>query len=45
MAAQTVIIAKAAQKAQQIASQKSEELFKYDFLGLTQKLAIYFVFA
>ena len=46
MAAQTVIIAaKGAQKAAQLASQKSEELFKYDFLGLTQKLAIYFVFA
>ncbi len=44
MAAQTIIIP-AARKAQQLASQKSEELFKYDFLGLSQKLVIYFVFA
>ncbi len=46
MAAQTVIIAaKGAQKAAQLASQKSEELFHFDFVGLSQKLVIYFVFA
>ena len=46
MAAQTVIIAaKGAQKAKQLAQQRGEEIFKYDFVGLTEKLAIYFVFA
>lgn len=34
-----------ASKAGKKASIKSEELFQYDFLGLTQKLVIYFVFA
>ena len=46
VAAQTVIIAaKSAKKVHDAAQQRGEELFKYDFLGLTQKLAIYFVFA
>ncbi len=45
MVAQTVIIAKGAQKAAKFISDKSEEKFKFDFLGLSEKLVIYFVFA
>ena len=45
MAAQVIIAAKAAQKGAKLAAQKSEELFQFDFLALTQKLVIYFVFA